>query len=111
MLLKRVGLVAALGVCFLASSAWAQVKIGYVDPQKFLASFKPFQEAQSEYTRYEEELNREFSKLQNEFEKMKDEFYQIRDWDVATGLQKRAKLEELNLGEIADKLEGEGLLA
>jgi len=47
----------------------------------------------------------------DEFEKMKDEFYQIRDWDVATGLQKRAKLEELNLGEIADKLEGEGLLA
>lgn len=46
-----------------------------------------------------------------QFERMKDEFYQIRGWDVATGLQKRAKLEELNLREVANKLEGEGLLA
>jgi len=47
----------------------------------------------------------------DKFEQMKDEFYQIRGWDVATGLQKRAQLEELNLGEIADKLEDDGLLA
>jgi aldehyde:ferredoxin oxidoreductase len=45
------------------------------------------------------------------FEKMKDEYYQIRGWDVATGFQKRAKLEELNLGGVAEKLESEGLLA
>ena len=47
----------------------------------------------------------------DEFEKMKDEFYQIRGWDAATGLQTRDKLEELSLKEVADRLEGEGLLA
>ena len=45
------------------------------------------------------------------FEQVKDEYYQIRDWDVATGLQKRSKLEELNLEWVAQKLESEGLLA
>ena len=45
------------------------------------------------------------------FERMKDEYYQIRGWDVPTGFQKRAKLEELGLGGVAEKLAGEGLLA
>ncbi len=47
----------------------------------------------------------------DKFEQMKDEYYQIRGWDVATGLQQRAKLEELNLEGVAEKLEGGGLLA
>ncbi|NQT47547.1 MAG: hypothetical protein HQ578_01075 [Chloroflexi bacterium] len=47
----------------------------------------------------------------DKFEKMKDEYYQIRQWDVATGLQTRARLEELGLGGVADDLEGRGLLA
>ncbi len=45
------------------------------------------------------------------FEQMKDEYYQIRGWDVATGLQKRSKLAELNLEWVAQKLESESLLA
>jgi aldehyde:ferredoxin oxidoreductase len=45
------------------------------------------------------------------FEKAKDEYYQIRGWDVATGLQTRANLEELDLAEIADDLERRGLIA
>ncbi len=45
-----------------------------------------------------------------EFEKMKDEFYRIRGWDVPTGLQTRAKLEELKLNDVAQGLEREGLL-
>lgn len=45
------------------------------------------------------------------FEQMKDEYYQIRGWDVPTGFQKRAKLQELGLGGVAEKLAGEGLLA
>ncbi|MBA7476737.1 MAG: hypothetical protein GH156_02160 [Dehalococcoidia bacterium] len=45
------------------------------------------------------------------FEQMKDEFYQIRGWDAPTGFQKRAKLQELGLGGVAEKLAGEGLLA
>ena len=47
----------------------------------------------------------------DQFEKMKDEYYQIRGWDVSSGFQTRAKLEELNLGEVADTLQNEGLLA
>ena len=47
----------------------------------------------------------------DKFEQMKDEYYRIRGWDVATGLQERAKLEELNLEWVAEKLESEGLLA
>ena len=46
----------------------------------------------------------------DEFEKVKDEFYQIRGWDVATGLQTKDKLEELGLSDVAQRLEGEGLL-
>jgi len=41
----------------------------------------------------------------NEFERMKDEYYEIRGWDVATGLQTKAKLEGLGLKDVADYLE------
>jgi aldehyde:ferredoxin oxidoreductase len=44
------------------------------------------------------------------FEKMKDEYYEIRGWDVKTGLQTRARLAELGLGEVADELDERGLL-
>ena len=51
-----------------------------------------------------------------EFEKMKDEYYQLRRWDVATGLQTRANLEELELEElgltdVAQDLEQRGIIA
>jgi aldehyde:ferredoxin oxidoreductase len=45
-----------------------------------------------------------------QFEKMKGEFYRIRGWDVPSGLQKRAKLEELGLNDISQTLEREGLI-
>ncbi len=45
-----------------------------------------------------------------EFEKMKDEYYRLRGWDVASGLQGRAKLEALGLGDIADSLAKEQLV-
>ncbi|MDY6934203.1 MAG: aldehyde ferredoxin oxidoreductase N-terminal domain-containing protein [Spirochaetota bacterium] len=47
----------------------------------------------------------------NEFEGMKDEYYEIRGWDVETGLQRREKLEALNLVEVAEGLNSVGLLA
>ena len=40
---------------------------------------------------------------------MKDEYYQLRQWDVATGLQTRTKLEELGLKDVAEDLEKRGL--
>ena len=46
-----------------------------------------------------------------QFEGMKDEYYAIRGWDVRTGLQKRALLEELGLGDVAGELDEQGLLA
>jgi len=46
-----------------------------------------------------------------QFEGMKDEYYEIRGWDIRTGLQKRAGLEELGLGDVAAELEEQGLLA
>jgi aldehyde:ferredoxin oxidoreductase len=45
------------------------------------------------------------------FEGMKEEYYRLRGWDAATGLQTRASLEELDLGDVARDLEGRGLLA
>jgi aldehyde:ferredoxin oxidoreductase len=45
------------------------------------------------------------------FEEMKDEHYQLRGWDVGTGLQTRAILEQLGLGDMVDDLERRGLIA
>jgi len=47
----------------------------------------------------------------DEFERMKDEFYELRGWDVSTGFQTRTGLRELDLEDIADVMENEGLLA
>jgi aldehyde:ferredoxin oxidoreductase len=38
------------------------------------------------------------------FEALKDRYYERRGWDVGTGRPKRAKLEELGLKDVADKL-------
>ena len=46
----------------------------------------------------------------DKFEQMKDEYYSLRGWDVKTGLQTRAKLEELQMGDIARELEKKKLL-
>jgi len=47
----------------------------------------------------------------DKFESLKDEYYSLRGWDVATGLQTRARLEQLGLGDIVDDLEQRGLIA
>jgi aldehyde:ferredoxin oxidoreductase len=44
------------------------------------------------------------------FEELKDEYYALRGWDVGSGLQTRASLEDLGLGEMADDLQRRGLL-
>ncbi|HEX9896986.1 MAG TPA: aldehyde ferredoxin oxidoreductase N-terminal domain-containing protein [Dehalococcoidales bacterium] len=44
------------------------------------------------------------------FEEMKREYYQLRGWDAASGLQTKAKLEELNLKDVADGLEKRKLI-
>jgi outer membrane protein len=62
------------GILLPSTILWAQSKVAYFDPQQILGKYKPFQEAQREYGRYEEELNREFTKMQNELKEMKDEY-------------------------------------
>lgn len=44
------------------------------------------------------------------FEKIKDEYYQARQWDVASGLQTKSKLEALGLQDIAKDLGQRGLV-
>ena len=44
------------------------------------------------------------------FERMKDEYYELRGWSVQTGLQTRASLEALGLGDVAADLERRGML-
>ena len=63
-----------MGIVLPSTTLWAQSKVAFFDPQQILGKFKPFQEAQREYGRYEEELNREFTKMQNELQEMKDEY-------------------------------------
>ena len=45
------------------------------------------------------------------FERMKDEYYEFRGWDVKTGLQTKASLEALGLGDVAREMAQLGLLA
>lgn len=45
-----------------------------------------------------------------EFERTKDEYYHLRRWEVSTGRQTREALEGLGLADVAEKLDGEGLL-
>jgi len=44
------------------------------------------------------------------FEAVKDEYYRLRGWDVGTGLQTQAKLEELGLKDMVEDLERRGLI-
>jgi len=46
----------------------------------------------------------------DKFEAMKDEYYKLRGWDVATGLQTKAQLEGVGLGDIAGEMEKRGLV-
>ena len=47
---------------------------------------------------------------EEKWNEMLDRFYQLHDWDKKTGLQTRQCLEDLDLKEVADKLEKVGRL-
>jgi len=53
----------------------------------------------------------EGKKAEDYFDLMLDEYYMYKGWDPKTGLQTRAKLEELGLADVADVLEKEGALS
>lgn len=46
-----------------------------------------------------------------DFLRIRDEYYGLRGWDVPTGLQTRNGLQALDLGDVADSLDEQGLLA
>jgi aldehyde:ferredoxin oxidoreductase len=58
-----------------------------------------------------EPVSRKGATLDREsFESMRDEYYQLRGWDMKTGLQTGAALEDLGLKDVAGDLEARGLL-
>ncbi len=58
----------------MVSSVGAEIKLGYIDSQKILDEYKPYQDALKEFNRYEEELGREISAMQNDLEKMQETY-------------------------------------
>ncbi len=56
-------------------------------------------------------VSRKGARIEREdFEKLKSEYYELRGWDVTNGLPTKARLGELELVDVADDLEGRGLL-
>jgi aldehyde:ferredoxin oxidoreductase len=47
----------------------------------------------------------------DKFEKMMDEYYTVRGWDVKSGLQKKERLEQLELSDMVPDLRKKGLMA
>ena len=45
------------------------------------------------------------------WEKVKDRYYELRGWDANTGVPGRAKLEELGMKDVADKLQSAGKIS
>ena len=64
----------SLALTGIANPAGAELKMGYIDSQKILEQYKPYQDALREYSRYEDELQREMSTKQNDLAKMIDTF-------------------------------------
>jgi outer membrane protein len=57
-----------------ASTARAQAKIAFFDPNEIRTKYKPFQEAEREYNLYEGELQKELKKLESALRKKQTTF-------------------------------------
>ena len=67
--------VCGLMACLVAAStARAQAKIAFFDPNEIRTKYKPFQEAEREYNQYEGELQKELKKLESELRKKQTTF-------------------------------------
>ena len=64
----------SLALVGMGSSAGAEIKLGYIDSQKILDQYKPYQDALREFSRYEDELGREISTMRNELAKMQETY-------------------------------------
>ncbi len=54
--------------------AYAQVKFGFVDSERILKDYKPFREAESEFKRYENEMQKEYADKENALKQLQDEY-------------------------------------
>jgi outer membrane protein len=67
--------VCGLMACFVVvSTARAQAKIAFFDPNEIRTKYKPFQEAEREYNQYEGELQKELKKLESALRKKQTTF-------------------------------------
>ena len=67
--------VCGLMACFVVvSTARAQTKIAFFDPNEIRTKYKPFQEAEREYNQYEGELQKELKKLESALRKKQTTF-------------------------------------
>jgi outer membrane protein len=64
----------ALTMALTVSSVGAEMKLGYIDSQKILEQYKPYQDALKEFSRYEEELGREINTMQNDLAKIQETY-------------------------------------
>ena len=64
----------SLALVGMGSSAGAEIKLGYIDSQKILDQYKPYQDALREFSRYEDELGREINTMRNELAKMQETY-------------------------------------
>ena len=64
----------SLALVGMGSSAGAEIKLGYIDSQKILDQYKPYEDASKELNRYQDELRREISTMQNELAKMQETY-------------------------------------
>jgi len=64
----------ALTIALTVSSVGAEMKLGYIDSQKILEQYKPYQDALKEFSRYEEELGREINTMQNDLAKIQETY-------------------------------------
>jgi outer membrane protein len=67
--------VCGLMACFVVvSTARAQAKIAFFDPNEIRTKYKPFQEAEREYNQYEGELQKELKELESALRKKQTTF-------------------------------------
>ena len=62
----------ALATIALSAQASAQLKIGFMNSDRVLQEYKPFQEIEGEYKRFVSQMEKEFAMKENEFKSLVD---------------------------------------
>ena len=92
--------VVALAAFGVHAQAFAQMKIGYVDTDKVLHEYKPVQDMQSEYDRFESEQSRLVSEKENVIKKLQGDYERQKLLLSETKKQEMEKDIQAKIGEI-----------